>query len=103
MFMATTAVAGAAFRPLIMGHEAAGVIAEVGSEVTDFKTGDRVTFDSMISCGDCVSCNKGAMNLCQSRRVMGVSCETYRQAGAFAQFIAVPQHIIYSLSGQPLV
>jgi L-iditol 2-dehydrogenase len=83
--------------PLIMGHEAAGVIAEVGSEVTKFKVGDRVTFDSMISCGDCVSCDKGAMNLCQSRRVMGVSCETYRQAGAFAQFVAVPQHILYAL------
>jgi L-iditol 2-dehydrogenase len=83
--------------PLIMGHEAAGTIAEVGSDVRGFSVGDRVTFDSMISCGICSSCQSGATNLCQDRRVMGVSCDTYRQAGAFAEFIAVPQHIVYSL------
>lgn len=83
--------------PLIMGHEAAGVITQVGAEVEEFHPGDRVTFDSMISCGTCESCGKGAMNLCPSRRVLGVSCETYRQAGAFAELIAVPQHIVYRL------
>lgn len=83
--------------PLIMGHEAAGVIEQVGCEVQRFQIGDRVTFDSMISCGTCDACQTGSMNLCQDRRVLGVSCETYRQPGCFAQFVALPQHIVYLL------
>ncbi len=37
------------------------------------------------------------INLCDHRRVLGVSCEEYRQHGAFAEFVAVPQHILYRL------
>src|SRR3982750_2689373 len=76
--------------PIIMGHEAAGTIAEVGSAVTRAKGGDRVTFDSTISCGRCDPCQRGAVNLCTSRRVLGVSCGDYRQNGAFADIVAVP-------------
>jgi len=83
--------------PLVMGHEAAGIIAQVGSAVTQWKPGDRVTFDSTISCGKCGPCRAGAINLCDRRRVLGVSCDEYRQHGAFAQFVAVPQHILYRL------
>jgi L-iditol 2-dehydrogenase len=83
--------------PIIMGHEAAGVIAEVGAEVDGARVGDRVTFDSTISCGKCESCRRGAVNLCESRRVLGVSCTDYRQHGAFAEFVAVPEHILYAL------
>lgn len=83
--------------PIIMGHEAAGIIAEVGSGVSGWKRGDRVTFDSTIYCGICEFCRRGEVNLCNQRRVLGVSCEDYRQAGAFAEFVAVPQHILYRL------
>ncbi len=83
--------------PLIMGHEAAGVVAEVGSGVSAWKPGDRVTFDSTIYCGECHFCRKGLFNLCDDRRVLGVSCEEYRQDGAFAEYVAVPQHIVYRL------
>ncbi len=83
--------------PLIMGHEAAGVIAAVGSEVRDFQCGDRVTFDSTVSCGECHFCRAGRINLCDNRRVLGVSCGEYRQHGAFAEFVAVPQNILYKL------
>mgnify|MGYP003965312427 FL=1 len=83
--------------PLIMGHEAAGLIEECGSEVSGFSKGDRVTFDSTVYCGKCSYCKKGQVNLCDSRMVLGVSCEDYRRHGAFAEFVAVPSHIIYKL------
>ena len=81
--------------PLIMGHEAAGEIAATGSTVNRFEAGERVTFDSMISCRNCVFCRAGRPNLCEDRRVLGVSCEDYRRHGAFAEYVAVPEHIVY--------
>ena len=83
--------------PVIMGHEAAGIIAQTGSSVKNFKTGDRVTFDSTVSCGKCAFCKKGQINLCDNRKVLGVSCEDYRCNGAFAEYVAVPQQILYRL------
>jgi len=83
--------------PLIMGHEAAGLIEECGSEVSGFSKGDRVTFDSTVYCGKCSYCKKGQVNLCDNRMVLGVSCEDYRRHGAFAEFVTVPSHIIYKL------
>lgn len=83
--------------PLVMGHEAAGVIASVGPRVMNWKLGDRVTFDSTISCGACRFCETGAINLCDRREVLGVSCGDYRRNGAFAEYVAVPARILYAL------
>lgn len=83
--------------PLIMGHEASGIVAEVGPGVTRFHPGDRVTFDSTIYCGRCAYCRQGRINLCEQRRVLGVSCAEYRQDGAFAEYVVVPEHIAYHL------
>lgn len=83
--------------PLIMGHEASGVIVDRGSAVRGFERGERVTFDSTIYCGCCYYCRQGLINLCDNRRVLGVSPPEYRQHGAFAQFVAVPEHILYRL------
>jgi len=83
--------------PIIMGHEASGVIDQVGPGVKDWTPGNRVTFDSTIYCGECDFCRSGQVNLCERRRVLGVSCEDYRQDGAFAEFVKVPQRILYRL------
>ena len=86
--------------PLIMGHEASGIIEDTGTDVKDFSAGDRVTFDSTIYCGVCHFCRRGLINLCDNRRVLGVSCDEYRQHGAFAEYVAVPQHILYRMQGR---
>lgn len=83
--------------PLVMGHEAAGVVERVGSAVRDIAAGDRVTFDSTIYCGRCFFCARGEVNLCDNREVMGVSPGPYRRHGAFAEFVAVPRRIVYKL------
>jgi L-iditol 2-dehydrogenase len=83
--------------PIIMGHEAAGEIAEVGGAVGGWRPGDRVTFDSTFYCGRCWHCRRGEVNLCDERRVFGVSCADYRRDGAFAEYIAVPERILYRL------
>jgi L-iditol 2-dehydrogenase len=83
--------------PIIMGHEAAGIIVETGTSVAGWREGDRVTFDSTIYCGECTFCRRGQINLCDNRRVLGVSCDAYRQHGAFAEYVAVPQRILYRL------
>src|SRR5713101_8641866 len=83
--------------PIVMGHEAAGRIAAVGSDVKGFAEGHRVTFDSTIYCGACGPCRRGEVNLCDNRQVMGVSCSDYRRAGAFAEYVVVPSRIVYRL------
>lgn len=83
--------------PLIMGHEAAGIVVASGAGVTDMPEGTRVTFDSMVSCGRCNFCRGGHQNLCDHRMVLGVSCGEYRRHGAFAQRISVPRRIVYPL------
>ncbi len=83
--------------PLIMGHEAAGLVEEAGNDVHRFRPGDRVTFDSTVYCGECFHCGRGEINLCDNRNVLGVSCGDYRRHGAFAEYLAVPQRIVYKL------
>lgn len=83
--------------PIVMGHEASGVVVRTGKSVQGFAEGDRVTFDSTIYCGECHFCRRGEINLCDNRRVLGVSCGDYRQHGAYAEFVAVPERIAYRL------
>jgi 2-desacetyl-2-hydroxyethyl bacteriochlorophyllide A dehydrogenase len=83
--------------PLIMGHEASGEIVQSGKYVRNWKSGDRVTFDSTVYPLDDWFTLRGFYNLSDNREVLGVSPGTYKRHGAFAQFIAVPQHILYRI------
>jgi L-iditol 2-dehydrogenase len=81
--------------PLIMGHEASGVIAQVGDKVTGWAKGDRVTFDSTVYPLDDWYTQHGWYNLSDNRQVLGVSCTEFRRHGAFAEYVSVPEHILY--------
>ncbi|MGD0499161.1 MAG: galactitol-1-phosphate 5-dehydrogenase [Bryobacteraceae bacterium] len=83
--------------PVVMGHEASGVVVKTGKEAGQFKPGDRVTFDSTVYCGRCFYCRRGEVNLCDNRNVLGVSVGDYRRDGAFAELVAVPERIVYPL------
>ena len=83
--------------PLVMGHEASGVVFKTGDNVAQFHVGDRVTFDSTVYCGKCYFCRRGEVNLCDNRQVLGVSPGEYRRHGAFAEYVAVPQQITYHI------
>jgi len=56
--------------PIVMGHEASGIVATTGTQETRFRPGDRVTFDSTVYCGSCYFCRRGDINLCDDRHVL---------------------------------
>lgn len=90
-------LSGRRIAPIIMGHEAAGTISAIGTGVTGWNIGDRVTFDSTEFCGKCPSCLTGNVNLCSDRKVLGVSCADYRRHGCFAEKIALPTRILHRI------
>ncbi|HIC92938.1 MAG TPA: alcohol dehydrogenase, partial [Anaerolineae bacterium] len=73
--------------PLIPGHEIAGVVESVGSEVARFREGDRVGVPWLYStCGKCDFCRRGLENLCENARFTG-----YHVDGGYAQYVVVPE------------
>jgi len=83
--------------PLVMGHEAAGQVAQLGKGVTRWQVGEAVAFDSTIWCGQCRFCTQGKVNLCENRQVLGVACKEFRRDGAFAEYVLVPEHVLVKL------
>jgi threonine 3-dehydrogenase len=71
--------------PLVIGHEFVGEIVEMGSNVHDFKVGDRVSAEGHVVCGHCRNCLAGRRHLCNSPSGIGVNRD-----GAFAEYISVP-------------
>jgi len=71
--------------PLILGHEFCATIAETGPEVVNWKPGDRVVSNSLVSCGICPACRRGDSHLCRERELFGM-----HRPGAFAQRVLVP-------------
>ena len=80
--------------PIVMGHEASGEVESVGPAVHGFAPGDRVVFNSTLSCGVCHFCVRGLQNMCVSGKVYGVSSDSYRLNGAMAEYIVVPSRIL---------
>lgn len=78
--------------PLIVGHEAAGVIAELGKEVNSFSIGDRVGFEVLQGCGNCINCKIGYKNMCQNWKHLGITCD-----GTYAEYVVVPCDMVHKL------
>jgi L-iditol 2-dehydrogenase len=83
--------------PIIMGHEASGIIETTGPAVNGWKSGDRVTFDSTIYRRDDWYTQTGLYNLSDGRKVLGVSTPEFKKHGAFAEYVTVPQHILHRI------
>jgi threonine 3-dehydrogenase len=71
--------------PMVIGHEFTGEVAAIGSAVTGFTKGERVSAEGHITCGHCRNCRAGKRHLCRNATGLGV-----QRAGCFAEFIAVP-------------
>jgi threonine dehydrogenase-like Zn-dependent dehydrogenase len=82
--------------PLVMGHEAAGQIIQATqgtfADGSPARVGTRVTFNPLLTCGECDRCRVGLTNLCRYRQLIGA-----HRPGAFAQFVAVPATQCYPL------
>jgi L-iditol 2-dehydrogenase len=71
--------------PVVPGHEFAGTVVEVGSDVDGFVPGQRVTVEPSLVCGHCYNCTLGRYNICEQLQVIG--CQT---TGAMGEYITVP-------------
>ena len=92
-----TGKTGRRIPPIIMGHEASGVVEAVGRNVQNVTAGERITFDSTVYCNQCSACRQGRVNLCQNRKILGVSTPAFRRDGAMAEYVVVPWWITYRL------
>src|SRR5215467_6307144 len=76
--------------PVIMGHEFAGVVSDVGASVRGITAGDAVAVESVIWCGQCPPCRAGKTNICNERRLFGI-----HQPGGLAEAVAVPAKLAH--------
>jgi 2-desacetyl-2-hydroxyethyl bacteriochlorophyllide A dehydrogenase len=81
--------------PLTLGHEVAGVIEEVGPEVTNVKASDRVCLHYMVTCGDCLYCSQGNEQFCTSGEMLG-----YHRDGGYAEYIVLPARGAFPLPNE---
>jgi D-altritol 5-dehydrogenase len=83
---------GSSSFPLVPGHEFAGEVVAVGSEVTSVKCGDRVAVDPNIGCGTCFPCKRGRVNLCERLGAYGVT-----RNGGFAEYSVVSCDLVHPI------
>ncbi len=78
--------------PMAVGHEYAGEIVEIGSEVQGFKVGDRVSGEGHVTCGYCRNCRAGRRHLCRNTVGVGVN-----RPGCFAEYLVIPAFNAFKL------
>lgn len=78
--------------PIILGHEFSGLIEEVGSEVQNFRKGDRVAIAPLLPCGHCEYCKMGKPMMCEEYSFLGS-----REHGAMAEYIAVKEENVITI------
>lgn len=78
--------------PLILGHEFAGTIVEVGPNVEGKKVGDRVAIETHIPCGTCFQCQNGDAHNCNNTGIYGTTCD-----GCFADYAVAPANVAFTL------
>lgn len=76
--------------PLTLGHEFCGTIVEVGEKVRQAAVGDYVSAESHVTCGMCYQCRTGQAHMCPNTQILGVDRD-----GAFANYVAVPEKVIW--------
>ena len=85
---------GIAQYPIVPGHEFSGVVVRVGANnIIDWKTGERVVGECILSCGKCSFCQKELYMACQKRAEVGVM----NRDGAYAKFIALPAQYLHKI------
>ncbi len=82
--------------PLIPGHEFAGVVAQVGSGVSRFQVGERVTVEPNIACDNCYNCLCNRQNFCSNWQAIGVT-----RPGGMAQYVLAPERAVFSIGAMP--
>lgn len=76
-------------KPIVLGHESAGTVAAVGTDVHGFEVGDRVAINPVVPCNACSACKRGDTHLCENNTSIGGAGETIVD-GAFAEYVRVP-------------
>ena len=83
--------------PLTLGHEFAGTVVETGEDVRTVVRGDYVSAESHVTCGMCFQCRTGRAHMCEHTQILGVDRD-----GAFAEFVVVPESVIWQNDRQKL-
>ncbi len=78
--------------PIVLGHEASGIVEEVGVDVDNVKTGQRVLIPAVLTCGKCRFCRMGRENICVDMQMLGNHFD-----GAYAEYVAVPSKDVLDL------
>jgi L-idonate 5-dehydrogenase len=84
--------------PMVLGHEVAGMIEEVGGAVAGFAPGDRIAISPSLPCGACRYCQQGLQNHCLDMRYFGSAMRTPHVQGAFRREIVVEKGQAYKLA-----
>ena len=82
-----TGASGRRTAGMVMGHEFAGTVRELGPGVHDLRPGDRVAVNPLLYCGECYDCRSGNEQICRNRKTIGVNTGLM---GAFAQYVVAP-------------